>query len=73
VHTFPRPADPHLAVERRPVEGACRECGAEEIARYRVLGEGGWWDVEKCQRCLASLERVQAPKYGSFVPLGSQV
>ena len=44
--------------ERRPVDGKCEECGAETLAEYRVLSEGGWWDVRKCQTCLASLSRV---------------
>jgi hypothetical protein len=40
-----------------PVEGECPECGAAELRRYPVLGPGGWWDVVKCQRCLASVSR----------------
>ena len=57
MHTFQRPGEKHLSVERRPVEGACPECGAEELAEYRVLGDGGWFDARKCQRCLASVSR----------------
>ena len=49
MHTFPRPEQTHLTVEREPVEGACPECGAAALAAYRVLSEGGWWDVRKCQ------------------------
>ena len=55
------------------MEGACAECGAETLAEYRVLSEGGWWDVRKCQTCLASASREPAPRYGSFTPLGLQI
>ncbi len=70
MHSFPRPTQTHLSVERRPAPGACPECGAAALADYRVLGEGGWWDVRKCQRCLASASREPAPRLGSLVPLG---
>ena len=73
MHSFPRPTQTHLSVERRSVEGACPECGAEALAEYRVLSEGGWWEVRKCQRCLASVTREPAPRYGSFTPLGLQI
>ena len=69
-HSFPRPTEPHLHVERQRVEGACPECGAEELAVYRVLSEGGWWDVRKCQACLASVSRDPGPLFGSYEPLG---
>ena len=72
-HTVPRPSEPYLSVERTPVDGACPECGAEELAEYRVLGDGGWFDVCKCQRCLASVRREPAPPFGSYVPLGLQI
>jgi len=70
VHTFPRPAEQYLFARRRPVQGTCPECGAAALAEYRVLSDGGLWDVRKCQRCLASVERTRAPRYGSYVPLG---
>jgi hypothetical protein len=72
-HSFPRPDSPHLSVERRPVEGTCPECGSARLADYRVLGEGGWWDVRKCQDCLASLRRDPGPLFGSYVPLGYEI
>jgi hypothetical protein len=71
VHSFPRPAQTHLHVERTAVAGSCPECGGSDLATYRVLSEGGWWQVEKCQSCLASLRRTPAPALGSFTPLGS--
>jgi len=73
MQTFQRPDEPYLSVERRPVEGACPECGAEELAEYRVLGDGGWFDVRKCQRCLNSVSRQAAPPFGSYVPLGLRI
>jgi hypothetical protein len=71
MHSFPRPTQTHLHVERTAVAGACPECGAADLATYPVLSEGGWWHVEKCQSCLASIRRVPAPALGSFTPLGS--
>ena len=73
MHTFPRPTEPYLSVERRPVDGACPECGSEELAEYRVLGDGGWFEVRKCQVCLASAARRPAPPFGSYVPLGLRI
>lgn len=73
MHRFPRPAEPTLSVARRPVEGECPECGAAALAEYRVLSEGGWWDVCKCQACLASVRREPGPLFGSYVPLAFTV
>jgi hypothetical protein len=73
VHSFPRPDTPHLSVERRPAQGTCPECGASELADYPVFSEGGWWDVRKCQRCLASVKREPGPLFGSYVPLGLEI
>jgi hypothetical protein len=70
-HTFPRPEELHLEAQRTPVEGACPECGAAELAEYRVLSEGGWWDVRKCGNCLHSLQREPAPRFGSFTPMST--
>jgi vanillate/4-hydroxybenzoate decarboxylase subunit D len=73
MHSFPRPTERHLFAERRRVEGACPECGAQELAEYRVLSEGGWWDVRKCQRCLCSVSRERGPLFGAYVPLGLEI
>lgn len=62
---FVRPSADFLHTERVPTAGACPECGAERLARYPVLSEGGWWDVVKCQECLT---RVEAERGG---PIGS--
>ena len=70
MHTVPRPEQTHLSVEREPVAGACPACGAQALASYRVLGEGGLWDVVKCQECLTSVSRERAPRLGSLTPLG---
>jgi endogenous inhibitor of DNA gyrase (YacG/DUF329 family) len=53
------------------VPGACPECGAESLARYRVMSEGGWWLVVKCAQCLHSVSREPGPMLGAFVPLGA--
>jgi hypothetical protein len=73
MHAFPRPTATHLDAERHPVEGPCPECGAEALADYRVLSDGGWWDVRKCQDCLASVRREPGPLFGAYVPLGMAV
>jgi vanillate/4-hydroxybenzoate decarboxylase subunit D len=73
LHTFPRPSESHLSVERTPVEATCPECGATDIAEYRVLAEGGWFEVRKCQACLHSLSREPGPLLGSYVPLGLRI
>jgi vanillate/4-hydroxybenzoate decarboxylase subunit D len=72
-HSFPRPSEPFLHVERVPVAGACPECGATALARYPVMSEGGWWDVVKCQTCLFSVEREPGPLFGVYTPLGLRV
>ena len=73
MHHFPRPTEEHLYVERTPVDGTCGECGKAELSTYRVLSDGGWWDVCKCQNCLASVSRERAPMFGSYTPLGLSV
>ena len=73
MHAFPRSEEPFLFVERTSVEGTCPECGGSDLADYRVLGEGGWWDVRKCQGCLASIRRERGPMFGSYVPLGLEI
>jgi hypothetical protein len=72
-HTFQRPAERNLHVVRTAVEGTCPACGAAELAAYRVLSDGGFFNVVKCQRCLHSLEREPAPPFGSYVPLGLEI
>jgi hypothetical protein len=73
VHTFPRPTDAHLHVERRSVDDTCPECGSTDVAEYPVFSEGGWWDVRKCQACLHSLARAPGPRFGSYRPLGPTI
>lgn len=71
MQTFPRPADPQVAVTRTAVAGECPQCGARALAGYRVLSEGGWWDVVKCQDCLASVSRTRGPLLGPLQPPGT--
>jgi len=73
MHNFLRPATPTVSVERKKVDGACPKCGTEDLAAYRVLSEGGWWDVVKCQTCLASVSREPGPLLGPITPLGMEV
>ena len=59
--SYPRPDTPTVAVTRTPVPGHCPECQAADLKAYSVLSEGGWFDVVKCQACLASVSRVPDP------------
>ncbi len=62
---FPRPAEAAPVQSREPVEGACDECGAEDLLRYPVLSEGGWFIVVKCQSCLYSMSREHWARLGA--------
>jgi hypothetical protein len=53
-----------VCVEKAPVAGACPECGAEALRRYPALSAGGWFQVTKCQDCLASVERTPWNRLG---------
>jgi hypothetical protein len=57
VSSYPRPNEPFLFVAREPIEGDCPECGVDDLRRYPVLTEGGWFQVVKCQACLHSISR----------------
>lgn len=61
---FIRPDTPTVAISPAPRPGKCPECGHESLAAYRVLSEGGWWDVVKCRDCLVSVERTRGPLLG---------
>lgn len=61
-----RPEELHLYVIREPVKGTCPECSSQELARYPVLSEGGWWTTIKCQGCLYSVERERGGLFGSM-------
>jgi len=69
--TFARSEALTLELERRPADEACPECGAEALAAYPVMSDGGRWQVANCQKCLASVERVDGPRLGSHTPLGA--
>jgi hypothetical protein len=72
MHNFPRPATATVEVPRVTVPGNCSACGANELAAYRVMSEGGWWNVVKCQACLTALSRERGPLFGAFTPLGAR-
>jgi hypothetical protein len=63
---FVRPETSVVAATRTDVPGKCPECARETLAEYRVLSEGGWWDVIKCRDCLASVERRPGPLLGAL-------
>lgn len=67
-HSFTRPVETHLKAPRHQASGHCGECGSQALARYRVLSEGGFWNVVKCQDCLASISRERGPLFGSYTP-----
>ena len=73
MHNFPRPTEPRVHAPRTPVDGACPECGAHELQSYRVLSEGGWWNVVKCHACLASVKREPGSLLGAITPLGADL
>lgn len=66
MQSYPRPEERHVSVPREDVDGECPECGAPDLKAYPVLSEGGWWDVTKCQNCLASVERERGPLLGGI-------
>ena len=75
---FIRPDTPTVAVVPTPQAGNCPGCGAHSLAAYRVLSEGGWWDVIKCRDCLTSVDRRRGPLLGvlseavqALIPVGS--
>ncbi|MFS4108362.1 MULTISPECIES: hypothetical protein [unclassified Streptomyces] len=62
-----------LFLERRPIEGTCPRCGAEQLCGYPVNSEGGWFDVVKCQYCLLSVSRERGPRLGPIRLLTDQL
>ena len=73
MHNFMRPTTATVSVEREKLEGTCPECGESQLSSYRVLSEGGWWDVTKCQSCLASIKREKGPLLGPIAPFSSSL
>ena len=53
-----------LTLDREPADGICRRCGAEDLRRYPVVSEGGWFQVTKCQTCLLSVSREPWSRLG---------
>lgn len=69
----PRPSQPRLSVDRKIVDGDCPACGATDLRAYRVLSEGGWFDVVKCSACLHSVTRTPGPKLGPIELLSDRI
>lgn len=61
---FSRPSEAAPVQQREAVEGVCSECGAESLAAYPVLSEGGWFQVVKCQQCLNCEQRTKWTRLG---------
>jgi hypothetical protein len=61
--------EPVLTVEREPVDGECPACGRDDLRRYPVLSDGGWFLVVKCQTCLHSVSRDPWNRLGTVVRL----
>jgi vanillate/4-hydroxybenzoate decarboxylase subunit D len=58
---------------REPVPGSCPACGEEDLARYPVNSEGGWFMVVKCQACLYSVSRDKWSLLGPITLLADEV
>ncbi len=71
MHSFPRPSTATVTAPRQARPGACPKCGAAALQAYRVMSEGGFWNVIKCQECLCSVERTPGPLFGAFTPMGA--
>jgi transposase-like protein len=64
--TYPRSDHPRLFVTKEDVQGECPSCGSQNLKRYPVLSEGGWWITTKCQQCLFPVQRERGPRLGSI-------
>ena len=73
MQTYPRPSELRVHVEKVDVDGTCPECGSDELKKYPVLSEGGWWDVVKCQQCLNSVSREPGPLLGGMSMLADVI
>ncbi|MBN9102403.1 MAG: hypothetical protein J0I49_30540 [Pseudonocardia sp.] len=70
---FPRPQEATVSLVKEPVDGACPHCAAEELRRYPVNSEGGWFLVVKCQNCLHSVTRERWHLLGSLQLLSDTI
>lgn len=64
---------PGLHLKRVAVDGRCQACGASDLRKYPVNTEGGWFEVVKCQACLASQSREALPRLGAIVMLSDSL
>ena len=67
--TYPRSSQPQLFVTKEEVEGECPFCGSQNLKRYPVLSEGGWWMTTKCQQCLFPVQRERWSRLGPITLL----
>ena len=71
--SYPRPHEPAVTVTKERVEGTCPVCGADALAKYPVLSEGGWFQVVKCQNCLHSVSRERWSRLGDIALLSDSL
>lgn len=69
--SYPRSTEPTVHARRAAADGACPACGEAALSAYRVIGEGGFFDVVKCASCLHSVSREPGPLFGIYEPLGA--
>ncbi|GEC29357.1 hypothetical protein PSA01_63860 [Pseudonocardia saturnea] len=62
-----------MSLVKTPVEGTCPRCGADDLRRYPVNSEGGWFEVVKCQSCLHSVSRERWHLLGSLQLLSDTI
>ncbi|MDV6247192.1 hypothetical protein [Rhodococcus opacus] len=70
---YPRPAQHVVPSPKEPVDAACPACASQDVKRYPVQSEGGWFEVVRCQSCLHQLERVKWRLYGPIEFLSDQI
>lgn len=65
---FPPTEGSESHVERERVDRDCPECGSEEVARYPTLRFKGWFEIVRCQECMALLEEDAMMTHGFWRP-----
>lgn len=70
---YPRPSSSTVEQEREPVEGLCAHCHSDNIRRYPVMSEGGWFLTTRCQECLTEVDREQWKMFGPIGFLADEV
>ena len=58
------PPDTELEPVKVRIDGSCPECEGTDLRTYPVLAADGWFEVVKCQQCLASVSRERWHRLG---------